>query len=471
MSPSINKNAPYKKYQCRYFDTESGRPLSSSCNQGASCRFVHPDDPNWPGLKCYPLPSRAKVSGSQPSWHKPDARDTSRHSASPPVRGNALVSQKELFATCKMESKSDYIFLKSGSCDNGENTRKKDSRLADLHHVASESQGHHTTENSSRRSLARYHRGNSTSDASKDGTLATMERLDESETSLTLSVASEAEAKTRSERFISMFRDVAMVSSQVIQDTALLDQEERKLQTFNEISATLSKISPSSAGAVAGPIADILLAHAKSKERLDENFRLLGAAWENVFNSLLAEFSQCLENRLQAALASVKNEAGIAVNQLKRRRRSISPERRSKDDGAKGNGGSGSSVHSTRENKRRKVAGSSRSSSPTSEYRQSRGDPNLRNAVVKITLDDILSQMKMKIDQQSTSLKLLSKENEQLKSQLQSPPRAPRTRLLEPSSSENSHVESSSSKKSSSHAYSERHSSSHRHTLRSDSKH
>lgn len=105
------------------------------------------------------------------------------------------------------------------------------------------------------------------------------------------------------------------------------------MQTFNEISATLAKISSSSTQAVAGPVADVILAHAQSKERLEQNFRLLGAAWEKIFNGLMAEFSLCLDNRLQAALSSVKNEAEIAMNgiiagsnQLKRRRVSMSPE-------------------------------------------------------------------------------------------------------------------------------------------------
>lgn len=220
------------------------------------------------------------------------------------------------------------------------------------------------------------------------------------------------------------------VSSQIIQDTVLLDQEERKLQTFNEISSTLAKISASSAASVAGPIADILLAHAQSKERLDENFRLLGAAWEKVFNSLMVEFSTGLENRLQAALALVKNEAEIVMNgirvesnSLKRRsdRASMSPEpdrhrRRSRDHRTNEEhiGSYGRGRSSTRDRKRRKLAPSSRSCSPDSGL-DSKGEVrSSRNSIVKVSLDDILNQMKMKIDQQTNSLQQLSKENEEV---------------------------------------------------------
>lgn len=199
------------------------------------------------------------------------------------------------------------------------------------------------------------------------------------------------------------------------------------MQTFNEISATLAKISSSSTQAIAGPVADVILAHAQSKERLNQNFLLLGAAWEKIFNGLMADFSLCLDNKLQAALSSVKNEAEIAMNgiiagsnQLKRRRVSISPEpdrqeeRRLKADTnyyASHYDEYGSSGHAHSSMKRSKLTGRSRSSSP--DPRQKDVTHN-KTSVVKISLDDILNQMKMKIDQQSSSLQSLSKENEEV---------------------------------------------------------
>lgn len=165
----------------------------------------------------------------------------------------------------------------------------------------------------------------------------------------------------------------------------------------------------------------------QSKERLEQNFQLLGAAWEKVFNSFMADFSLSLDNRLQAALGSVKNEAETAMNgiiarssQLKRKigRLSMSPEPdrqergRSKTDsyyGAKENEYSSSSGNTHPSTKRRKLSGRSRSSSPDPRQKD---ETHIRTSVVKISLDDILNQMKMKIDQQSSSLQSLSKENE-----------------------------------------------------------
>ena len=59
------------------------------------------------------------------------------------------------------------------------------------------------------------------------------------------------------------------------------------MQTFNEISGTLAKISAPSAASVAGPIANLIVVHAQNKERIDSNYQLLGAAWEKVFNGEL----------------------------------------------------------------------------------------------------------------------------------------------------------------------------------------
>ncbi|KAJ4469454.1 hypothetical protein C8J55DRAFT_523995 [Lentinula edodes] len=468
-SMSFSKGAPYKKYQCRYFD-ETGRPLTP-CKQGDRCRFVHPEDHQWPGVKCYPYVH--KNSGSQPSWTEHDRQSSRRFSSPPGSRGVPLVPQGDLFRRCKVEEED--ISLSHVATE----SNAKQDMASNRHRVASSHRDGQTIEISERGKITEqiHNRGRSTingnttlnkdnhhnnsssrlaSDSERPQTIATLP---------TFPAVSEEEAKGRSERFVTMFRDVAMVSSQIIQDTVLLDQEERKLQTFNEISSTLAKISASSAASVAGPIADILLAHAQSKERLDENFRLLGAAWEKVFNSLMVDFSMGLENRLQTALASVKNEAEIVMNgirvesnSLKRRsdRASMSPEpdrqrRRSRDHRTNEEHSRpyGRGRSSTRDRKRRKLAPSSRSCSPDSGLDPKGETHSSRNSIV--SLDDILNQMKMKIDQQTNSLQQLSKENEELKSKLQSPPQGPKSQRTE--SGSGPATSSASGKKNFAHAY------------------
>ncbi|KAE9400793.1 hypothetical protein BT96DRAFT_975141 [Gymnopus androsaceus JB14] len=457
MSPS-KKNLPYKKYQCRYFD-DRGRPLTPSCREGNACRFVHPNDPNWPGVKCHRNKHSRDVSPHS-SWMKHD--DRRDRSASPLGRGAPLVSQHTLFRRVKQETEDETPLNYSETEGNRRKGMTPQTTRFQTVSLEGDARGRNIERSVAVEQDPLQSNKANTSNATRD---------------LPNAILSEAEAaKKRSEQFVSMFKDVAMVSSQIVQDTVLYDQEERKLQTFNEITASLAKI-PSATAAVAGPIADLILTHAQSKERLDENFRLLGAAWEKVFNSLLADFSLSLENRLQTALSSVKNEAENAMGQLKRRRVSMSPEQeaRSKADShheAKENehSSSGYAHSSARDSKRRKVAGQSRSASPDPRQK----DETHRPSVVKISLDDILNQMKMKIDQQSSCLQSLSKENEELKNQLQrsSPPRAPRSQRLESSVTESARAgNSTSGQKGSSHSHESRHSSGHRHqSSRTDTK-
>ncbi|KAF9069656.1 hypothetical protein BDP27DRAFT_1325147 [Rhodocollybia butyracea] len=402
MSPT--KNTPYKRFQCRYFDRQRGVPLNPSCSLGEKCRFVHPSDPNWPGVECYSYTFR-----KQPTWttknsdtrRETDSR-SSGHSSSP-GRGAPLVSQTDLFrGRCKVEAEDDIPLNNRDS----EHNRRQNS----------------------------VDRENFNSAVLDIAPLPTQQVNTSTRPSDT--VFAEAEIKARSERLTSMFKDVAMVSSRIIQDTVLYDQEERKLQTFNEISATLTKISPASAASVSGPIAEIMLHHAQSKERLDESYSLLGAAWEKVFDGLIAEFSSNLENRLQVALSCLQNEAETAMDGIRVRssqlkpRMSMSPERVSDGKRPRGDvdytpGTAKQEQHGygsgDRDPKRRKVA-DSRSPDP----QQGGSGVGITNSVVKISLDDILNQMKIKIDQQSASLQTLTQENAELKSKLQSPPPGPK---------------------------------------------
>ncbi|KAJ3977768.1 hypothetical protein EV361DRAFT_532163 [Lentinula raphanica] len=433
---SFSKPAPYKKYQCRYFD-ETGYPLTP-CKQGDQCRFVHPEDPQWPGVKCYPYFHKNTSSYSSRARHDYDS--DRRHRSPSGGRGVPLAPQGALYRRFKVEEEDIPLNYDSNWKPDSTSRRRPASQepSGDRRRTAEPSEKRKATDQTESNAETTNKNIINASNASASNSTGPNPHVD-----------SDAEAKERAERFVSMFKDVAMVSSQIIQDTVLLDQEERKLQTFNEISTTLAKISASSAASVAGPIADILLAHAQSKERLDENFRLLGAAWEKVFNSFMVEFSTGLENKLQAALASVKNEARLALNSnhsesqsLKRRsdRISTSPEPERQGDrrsiNRRQNRDQNSSPargrSSTRDYKRRRLASSSRSYSR--ESRQNKGETAARPSMAQVSLDDILNQMKMKIDQQTDSLQKLSKENEELKSRFQSPPQGPRSQRVEPTS-------------------------------------
>ncbi|KAJ4487981.1 hypothetical protein J3R30DRAFT_3432533 [Lentinula aciculospora] len=208
---SYSKGAPYKKYQCRYFD-ETGRPLNP-CKQGDRCRFVHPGDPQWPGVKCYPYVH--KNSGSQSSWTKIDRQSPRRRLSSPPgSRGGALVPQGDLFRRCKVEEEDISLSHVTSTTESNWKQEMAFNRY----------QGAPSTEDS--RTNERIERGRIPGEIDtrgveanyKDNANASINASDSRRTQTTsplFSAASETEARQRSERFISMFRDVAMYVDRV----------------------------------------------------------------------------------------------------------------------------------------------------------------------------------------------------------------------------------------------------------------
>ncbi|KAI5835034.1 hypothetical protein K523DRAFT_411906 [Schizophyllum commune Tattone D] len=83
---------PYKKYQCRHYDRQTGRPLRGPCINAGNCRFVHPTDSNWPGVE--PASSkRANENGARPPSGTP------QHQASPSGHEGASSPRANRFAT------------------------------------------------------------------------------------------------------------------------------------------------------------------------------------------------------------------------------------------------------------------------------------------------------------------------------------------------------------------------------------
>lgn len=94
--------------------------------------FVHPEDSNWPGLKCHP---RKGSSGNSPqlSWMKHDIR---AKSVSPLSRGAPLVPQNALFRRVKLETE-DEISLNFES----EGSRRNETAQTTRFHSASVEDG------------------------------------------------------------------------------------------------------------------------------------------------------------------------------------------------------------------------------------------------------------------------------------------------------------------------------------------
>ncbi|KAJ7155987.1 hypothetical protein C8R43DRAFT_1234838, partial [Mycena crocata] len=235
-----------------------------------------------------------------------------------------------------------------------------------------------------------------------------------------------SEERKRAEKLMGLFRSLARLSNQVVQDTAAHEREGQKLQTYTEISSALSKISSAAQASVAPTLAEVMLKHEQSKVRVEDDFRALGSVWEQVFDVFVKEVVHVIDAGLQDAITTLKKEGEHAVKEIianaagsvkhsaagdsavpydRKRARTRGPAEKENEESRSGRGAS-----RDRDHKRRRFA--SRSSSPDSHDRRSvrhgGGD----------SIEDILQQMKMKIDQQAHSLQILTKENSEEQEQV-----------------------------------------------------
>ncbi|KAJ7109354.1 hypothetical protein C8R44DRAFT_802299 [Mycena epipterygia] len=481
-----------KKYRCRYFE-EDGRPIHPTCNQGDSCRFVHPNDSNWPGLKPFVDTRLLNKASSASKRNKEVSRSGGSNPSAPSSegRGPALVSQSDLFLRCKVEVDEQSI-----RSDRGRPLQKEsDGKIDRDRDVQRDREKYRANDNrdpvgnidrahkgySRNRSASpvrpyanKYNRTGSDSsrksefDANRhkapvkqSGDLASHERRPEvpnvilkpkgsvdpkgdsaspsiqnprkligppafpetvsqvASSSVEMAAPPQrSEERKRAERLVGLFRNLARLSNQVVQESAAHEREGQRLQTYTEISSALSKISASAATSVAPTLADIMLKHEQCKYRVEESFKALGGVWEQVFDVFVTEVVHVIDARLQDAMTTLKKEGEHAAKEIiantagslkhsaasdsvvlydKKRARTRGPAEKENEETRSGRGAS-----RDRDHKRRRFA--SRSSSPDSQdWRTGRqNDPSI---------EDILEKMKMKIDH-------LTKENSELKTTL-----------------------------------------------------
>ncbi|KAJ7172498.1 hypothetical protein C8R46DRAFT_1086170 [Mycena filopes] len=469
----------HKKYRCRYFE-EDGRPIHPTCNQGDSCRFVHPNDSNWPGLKPF-IDTRLLNKPSSASKRKDGSRAGGSHPTRPSAegRGPALASQSDLFLRClKVEGDDQSLRTDRGRPPQKDWDSKADrNRDRDRHRANDQDRHKNYTKNrssspsrtkkisrtgsdSSKKSELDTHRSKPPTKSGADLTTNDLKRRAEAaslvtrpkvpvdskeefasnsaqqtsrwsaapsaqlvpsaNTASSLEIATPlplSDDKKRTERLVGLFRSLARLSNQVVQETAAHEREGQKLATYTEISTALSKISASAGNSVATTLADIMLKHEQCKHRVEESYKALGGVWEQVFDVFVTEVVQVIDAGLQDAMTTLRKEGEHAVKEIadnaaaalrhgttqgdphdRKRARTRGPAEKENEESRSGRGAS-----RDRDHKRRRFA--SRSPSPDSHDRR-----NSRHGGDS-SIEDILTQMKMKIDQQAHSLQILTKEN------------------------------------------------------------
>lgn len=181
---------------------------------------------------------------------------------------------------------------------------------------------------------------------------------------------------------------------------------------------------------MAPTLAEIILNHARCKQRVDEGFKAIEGVWEEVFGVFIAEVTRVIDIKLQDTLATLRKagkrlQETISIDSnitLKKETSFLSSpgpagERRDRKRERKTES-AGKDTEETRswrdrgrsrERKRRRLAPSH---SPSLDSWQGSRQPRLKR---QKSLEDTLGLMRLKIDQQAQILQLLTKENNEVR--------------------------------------------------------
>lgn len=199
------------------------------------------------------------------------------------------------------------------------------------------------------------------------------------------------------------------------------------MQTYRELSTTLSQISTSAAAAVAPILEEITNNHFKAKERVEREFMLLGHLWEDVFDVFVSGITGVVDSSLRDALTvlrrqeedTVKTVALTAVNATKRK--STSPLGKHGESDGSGvpailefeSQPARSSIRDGRshDTKRRRLTGQASGSF----HRLEETSVNVTGTTTDSNLQGILRELTLKMEAQTQSLATLTEENAQVR--------------------------------------------------------
>lgn len=184
--------------------------------------------------------------------------------------------------------------------------------------------------------------------------------------------------------------------------TSEYDKQEKKLKTYTEISATLSKVSNSAAASVAPNLAEILLNHAQTQSRLDQGLNAIGQVWGEVFGRVGKEITAAIDGSLESAKAALQIEAERAVQSSLLRNRASDEHERSSSTQIKRQREREREHYEDRYDKRRK---------PNDWV----GDVRDMAAPTPSTTDVALEKLQHMLNEQLTSIQLLTKENKEVR--------------------------------------------------------
>ena len=178
-------------------------------------------------------------------------------------------------------------------------------------------------------------------------------------------------------------------------------------------------------------LADVLIKHAQHQQRADDNVKSMGKVWAEAFDTFVVEISHAIDVKLEATLRTIHQEVDnvqgvLGADRSSRNLRSenfrliSSAADRTKNDTGKEKEASivTRSDGAAREQKRRRLDVTDLSSLELRQKGRVGQTENRLQGGVPSEIQDILSQMKLTIDEQAQSLQRLARENNEVRTSM-----------------------------------------------------
>ncbi|KDR81590.1 hypothetical protein GALMADRAFT_239635 [Galerina marginata CBS 339.88] len=410
---------------CRYF-TEDGRPLPQTCRDGDRCRFMHPNNPNWPNSK-----TKTKSYRSTPLVPQADL---------------FLRSYKDEFSSNERKDRSSSrgpqgmrYRKRSKSPDRGRSPFKKypvarekpnatGNRQAEAKQTAGnlhvggddpkESPLQRNTSGSTKQVYGSYQNLSSTAGSGSQAKQYHIRKGSplkrHSENTLLASVLG-------SDKAMQLFQNLASISRETDQLSEVQRKEESKTETFRKISQTLKSITSAAENAVAPQLARSLLTQEDCKGLIEKNNEACQKIWKDAINIFAEEVTRVVDSHMQDSLLSIRNEAEQAialVRNMGKRKRWDDPEITEPQTKAKnmniahaGELLQGVDDGSSRDVKRQKMGAGCM---PTSRALKGLSDAESDQGA-------LIKELKLKIEEQARAIVNLTEENNELRTALRKP--------------------------------------------------
>jgi hypothetical protein len=106
-------------------------------------------------------------------------------------------------------------------------------------------------------------------------------------------------------------------------DHTILDKEQEKLETYNNLSATLAKVSPASVAAIAPTLASVISSHSKQRQAVQDDVHDLTNVWDDFMALFVENVTRRIDVKVNSAVARIREEADIQAARIARMRASL----------------------------------------------------------------------------------------------------------------------------------------------------